>query len=208
MNSCSFCNSKQIYKLNNGHIKCGTCKKKYSQKKLKRDKEVIQAFCNNLTVLQTSVKLHLNYVSIQRRFKELRSLIITYLDEDEHLKQMKSNEFDEYIYMQNKDIYKAQNFLTFHYENKIYNRMLPSLSKYKTFNDEQELSKFLFLNKIAKLKSKNSLINTFWNYLEDFLKKYKGIQSKNFLFYLKEAEFKFNYEKKAQEEILLKLYIF
>jgi hypothetical protein len=69
---------------------------------------------------------------------------------------MSSNEFDEYVYMKNKDIYLAQNFLTFNYDNKIFNQMLPPLSKYKTFdNNEEELSKFLFLNKIAKLKRQN-----------------------------------------------------
>ena len=208
MNRCLFCNSKQIYILNNGHIKCGNCKRKISAKKYQRDKDVIHAFCKDLTILQTSKKLNLNYVSIQRRYKELRSIIITYLEEDEHLKQMSSNEFDEYVYMKNKDIYLAQNFLTFNYDNKIFNQMLPPLSKYKTFaNDKEELSKFLFLNKIAKLKSKNSLINEFWEYLENFLKKYKGIQNSNFIFYLKEAEFKFNHDIKMQEEILLRLYI-
>lgn len=208
MENCLFCNSKQLYILKNGHIKCGKCKRKISLIKYQRDKDVINAFCSNLSVLQASKKLNLNYVSIQRRYKELRSLILTYLDENETLKEMLSSEFDEYVYMKNKNIYLAQNFLTFHYENKIYNRMLPSLYKYKSFdNDKDELSKFLFLTKIAKLKSKNSLINEFWEYLENFLKKYRGVQNENFIFYLKEAEFKFNYEVKTQEEILLKLYI-
>lgn len=208
MNNCSFCNSKQIYHLKNGYIKCAKCKKKYSLKKLGRDKTVIHAFCSDFTALNTSKKLNLNYVTIQRRYKEFRSLIIEFLDKDHHLKEQSSNEFDEYIYMKNENIYLAQNFLTYHYENSVYNLMLPSLYRYRTFNQsEEELSKFLFLNRIAKLESKNSLINEFWSFLEDFLKKFKGVNSANFIYYLKEAEFKFNYNKKTQEEILLKLYL-
>lgn len=208
MNHCSFCNSKHIYHLKNGHIKCATCKRKISPIKFQRDKDIIWAFCSGMTILQASKKYNLNYISIQRRYKEFRSLIITYLDEEDYLKEMLSSEFDEYIYMVNKDIYLAQNFLTFHYENRVFNRMLPPLSKYKTFdNNKEELSKFLFLNKIAKLKSKHSLINEFWEYLENFMKKYRGIQNTNFIFYLKEAEFKFNYDLKTQKEILLNLYL-
>ena len=207
MNNCSFCNSKQIYHLNNGHIKCAACKRKYSLKKLQRDKEIIHTFCMDTTALTASKNLHLNYVTIQRRYQEFRSLITEFLDADHHLKEQSSNEFDEYIYMKNDNIYLAQNFLTYHYENSIYNLMLPSLYKYRTFEkSEEDLSKFLFLNRIAKLESKNSLINEFWDFLEEFLKKFKGVDSSNFIYYLKEAEFKFNYDRKTQEEILLKLY--
>lgn len=208
MNTCSYCNSKQIYILKNGYIKCGACKRKYSLLKLQRDKEIIHAFCSDLNVLTASKELHLNYVTVQRRYKEFRSLITEFLDEDHHIKEQKSNEFDEYIYMKNDNIYMAQNFLTYHYENSIYNLMLPSLYRYRTFSkSEEDLSKFLFLNRISKLESKNSLINDFWDFLENFLKQFKGVNSANFVYYLKEAEFKFNYEKKTQEEILLKLYL-
>ena len=208
MNRCSFCNAKQLYLLKNGHVKCAQCKRKISLIKYQRDKEIIYAFCEGQTALQTSKKFNLNYVTVQRRYKEFRSLILEYLDRDYALKEMLSKEFDEYIYMINKDIYLAQNFLTFDYEDKIYNRMLPPLYKYKTFdNDEEELSKFLFLNKIAKLENKHNLITEFWDYLEKSLKKYRGIQSKNFIFYLKEVEFRFNYDVNTQKEILLDLYI-
>ena len=207
MNNCSYCNSKQIYILNNGHIKCGTCKRKYSLKKMQRDIEVIHAFCSNENALSASKKLNVNYVTVTRRYKEFRSLITEFLDQDHHIKEQKSNEFDEYLYMKNDNIYLAQNFLTYTYDNAIYNLMLPSLYKYRTFDkSEEELSKFLFLNRISKLESKNSLINEFWDYLENFLKKFKGVNSSNFIYYLKEAEFKFNYDRKTQEEILIKLY--
>lgn len=207
MNCCSYCNSKQIYFLKNEHIKCGSCKKKYSIKKVKRDKEVIKSFCNDITALDASKMLKLNYVTIQRRYKEYRELVADFLDENHHYIEKNSNEFDEYIYMKNDNIYSAQNFLTYRYKNYIYNLMLPSLHKYRTYNKtDEELSKFLFLNRISKLESKNNLINEFWNFFENFLKKFKGVDSSNFVYYLKEAEFKFNYDKKSQEEILQRLY--
>ena len=42
----------------------------------------------------------------------------------------------------------------------------------------------------------------FWKFLEENLKKYKGVEQDNFFYYLKECEFRFNYDKKEQTEIL------
>lgn len=203
MDSCLYCHSKQIYRLSNQHIKCGHCKKKYSLKKINTHAKVIQAFCNNTTALQCHKELNLNYVTVQKKYAQLRTYIVHFLDIQYNQKKSYSNTYDEYIYLKSKNIYEAQNFLTFIYESKIYNLMLPSLYKFKTYHESKdELSKFLFLNKIAKLQSKTSLINDFWHFLEEFLKKYKGIEAKNFIYYLKEAEFKFNHTKEEQVEIL------
>lgn len=203
MQSCPFCHSKNLYSLSNGYFKCSCCKKKYSLKKIATDQKVIQAFCQNITARQCHKELQLNYVTVQNRYKKLRQFIVHYLDEQYKQKKEHSEQYDEYIYLKSKNIYEAQNFLTFIYDAKIYNLMLPSLYKFKTYHEShKELSKFLFLNKIAKLQSKTSIINDFWNFLETFLKKYKGVESSNFIYYLKEAEFKFNYTQEEQVTIL------
>lgn len=206
MTACIFCGHKHLYTLQHQHLKCARCKRKFSLKRLKRDQAIIQAFINNQTALQTSKALKVHYNTVQNRFSALRTKILYYLDE-QYQKTSNSVEYDEYIYMKNKNIYNAQNFLTFMYENNIYNLMLPSLHKFRTYDkSDEELAKFLFLNKIAKLQSKHSRINEFWNYLEKFLKAFKGVNSENFIYYLKEAEFKFNYPKELQEAILLELF--
>lgn len=203
MHICFFCQSKHTYLLSNQHIKCAQCKKKYSLKKLHTNKKILEAFCDDITAHQCHLELQLNYVTVQKKYANLRQYIAHFLDVQYNQKKTYSNTYDEYIYLKSKNIYEAQNFLTFIYETKIYNLMLPSLYKFKMYHEsKEELSKFLFLNKIAKLQSKTSLINDFWNYLEDFLKKFKGIESDNFVYYLKEAEFKFNYKKEEQIEIL------
>lgn len=208
MNQCSYCQSKQIYHLSNHYIKCAKCYKKYSPIKLQRDFDVITLFCQNINAKQAQQELNVNYLTIQKRYQNLRKLIISFLDNEYKNKKSSSNEYDEYIYLKNKNIYDAQNFLTFTYDNKIYNLMLPSLYKFKTYDkSNEELEKFLFLNKIAKLQSKNSRINEFWFFLENSLKQYKGVENKNFIEYLKEIEFKFNYTKEEQEKILKALWV-
>lgn len=206
MTTCIHCGYKHLYQLPHQHVKCASCRRKFSLKRLHTDKEVIQAFIENKTTLQTSQSLKLHYATVQNRFFTLRTKILYYLDE-KYQKTSHSLEYDEYIYIKNKNIYNAQNFLTFVYDNHIYNLMLPSLHKFRTYDkSDKELAKFLFLNKIAKLQSKHSRINEFWSYLEEFLRRFKGVKSEHFIYYLKEAEFKFNYDNEVQEALLLKLF--
>lgn len=203
MNQCSSCYSKHLYTLSNGYKKCRHCKKKFSVKKWQTHVKIRDAFCQNKTVQQCHEELHLHYVTVQRKYVQFRQFIVHYLDEQYKQKKVYSHEYDEYIYLKNQNIYEAHNFLTFIYDRKVYNLMLPSLYKFKPFHEsDKELSKFLFLNKIAKLQSKTSKINDFWNFLETYLRKYKGVKSENFIYYLKEAEFKFNYTQEEQREIL------
>lgn len=204
MNKCIYCNSDKLYYLKNEHIKCATCKKKFSLKKYKREIKLIESFCKNHTALECSKKENLNYITVSNKFMLFRKLITTFLHEEYKKRKNSKSEFDEYIYIKNENLKSSQNFLTFNYEGYIYNLMLPSLNKFGN-TQLKDISKFIKFNKIAMLKSSNSLINDFWNFLESFLKKYKGVDSKNFIYYLKEAEFKFNYSNKAQEDILLKL---
>ena len=205
MNNCSQCNNNKFYTLANGYIKCTKCKRKYSLKKIEQNKKIVQYFCEDLNALETSKQLNLTYVTVSKKFKLYRELIVSYLDTKYNNIKNDPNEFDEYIYIKNANIKNAQNFLTFNYSNYIYNLMLPPLKKFSYIEDEKQLAKFLQYNKIAKLESSNSLINNFWKFLEEFLNKYKGVDKNSFIYYLKEAEFKFNYNKKAQEDILLKL---
>lgn len=203
MNHCSSCHSKHFYILSNGYKKCCHCKKKFSVKKWQTYIKILEAFCQNKTAWQCHEELTLNYITVQKKYMQFRQFIVHYLDEQYKQKKDYSHEYDEYIYLKSQNIYEAQNFLTFIYDTKIYNLMLPSLYKFKSFHkSDKELSKFLFLNKIAKLQSKTSQINHFWNYLETYLKKYKGVKSENFIYYLKDAEFKFNYTQEEQLTIL------
>lgn len=100
--------------------------------------------------------------------------------------------------------------MTFNYEDKVYNLLMPRLHRYKNqFLDDgieetyfKEFSRFMMLNKISKIQKKENIIASFWIYFEESIVKYKGINKENFFYYLKEIEFKFNYSIKEQKEIL------
>ncbi len=214
---CIYCNNNKLYKLNTGHLKCSECKKKFNPLKIDRDIEIIECFALNLTANQSSKKLHVNYVTIKRKYELFRQLIATYLENAYRDKYVV--EYDEYIYLpQSKKkvketIFNAQNFLTFSYDRKVYNLLMPNLNRYKTqFMDDRaeevyfkEFSKFMMFNKISKTQKRENIITKFWNYFEESILKYRGINDENFFYYLKEIEFKFNFSQEEQKKILLAL---
>ncbi|MFK5881971.1 MAG: transposase [Sulfurospirillum sp.] len=216
---CPYCNSKIIYKLKSNQLKCSKCKRKFSPKKIQRDLEIIKSFCADKTIYQTSQELKLNYATVKKRFDDFRKLIAQYLEDNYIGKEIV--EYDEYIYLEHskkkidENIFDAQNFLTFCFDEKVFNLPMTDLHQYKRefLNDGlnktyfKEFSRNMMLNKIAKIQKLDNIITKFWLYFEKEILKYKGIKRENFFYYLKEIEFKFNYTSKEQKDILEKLYM-
>lgn len=204
---CIFCNHKKLYELKTGQLKCASCKKKFSLKKLEQKYKIIECFCNDLTVFQTAKELSLNYQTIKNEYEHLRKIITNFLEKEHHNKEIK--QYDEYLYLEkskqrNEKLFEAKNFLTFHYEDKVYNLLMPTIDRYKEF-EVKDFTRFMSLNKISKTDTKQTIIKSFWEFFEESILKYKGVKEENFFYYLKEIEFKFNYNQEKQKEILLSL---
>ena len=216
---CPYCNSKILYKLKSNRLKCSTCRRKFSPKKIHTDRDIISLFCQNFTAKKTAEKLKLNYVTVKKRYDDFRKLIALYLEEKYDGKEIV--EYDEYLYLEksknkiDENIFDAQNFLTFCFENRVFNLPMTDLHRYKQeflndgLNKEyfREFSRNMMLNKIAKIQKLDNTITKFWIYFEKEILKYKGIKRENFFYYLKEIEFKFNYTLNERREILEKLYM-
>jgi hypothetical protein len=215
---CIYCNCEKLYKIKSGQLKCSKCKKKFSPTKIQKDMDLIVCFCQNFPASQSAKKLGINYVTAKKKYDLFRKLIANYLELE--YKDKNVIEYDEYIYLQKskktikENIFDAQNFLTFHYTNKVYNLIMPNLKRYKNqFLDDdaakayfKEFSKYMMFNKISKTQRRDNIITKFWNFFEESILKYKGVDDKNFFYYLKEIEFKFNYSYEEQKKILLRLY--
>jgi hypothetical protein len=201
-------------------VKCSLCAKKYSLLKLQRDFDVIDAFVESTTARACAIKLNLSYQVVFNRYEQIRKLLIRHSHDYYEYKRDKLDEFEEYMYIcqsKKKDytnIIESQNFITFAYEEKVYNFLLPSLKRFQTkpsgnnseVAHQNEFKKFMLTNRISKLKTLENTIIKFWRFFEVFITPYKGVKSEYFLSYLKEAEFKFNYNKKEQKEILTYLW--
>jgi DNA-directed RNA polymerase subunit RPC12/RpoP len=212
---CPYCNHNVSYKLKTSQEKCSKCKRKFSPKRILLEKKISESFCEDKSINETAKSLKLNYITVQKRFTHYRKLISSYLEEQYALYE--TTQYDEYVYLPKskkkikENIFEAQNFLTFCYDtNKVYNLLMPNLSRYKeqylSDNLEEvyfkEFSRFMMFNKITKTEKFNNPIIEFWNFFENSIVRYKGINEANFFYYLKECEFKFNYTKEEQKEIL------
>lgn len=216
--NCPYCNHNKTYKLKTNQEKCALCKRKFSVKKLRVEKNIIECFCENISVNQTAKNLKIHYITVQKRYLSYRQYIASYLEEQ--YTQYETTQYDEYVYLpkskkkSKENIFDAKNFLTFCYDqNKVYNLLMPNLDRYKeqfiSDNLEEvyfkEFSRFMMFNKIAKINKKDNTIVEFWNFFENNIIHYKGIDNKNFFYYLKEFEFKFNYSKEKSIKILLNM---
>ncbi len=216
---CIYCQS-GLYHLQNGMVKCVTCKRKYSLEKVSRDASVIEAFVASMTVLQASERLDLSYQSVATRYDRLRRLAAGYLEHRYESEHPEAEEFEEYIYLEAskrqrpEEVFDAHNFITFGYGEQVYNVLLPSLRRFKNTMSRdgvhepyyREFKSFMRDHHIAKLRHRENTITRFWTYFEDFIKPFKGVSPEHFGLYLKEAEFKFNYNAKMQRKILQMLW--
>lgn len=213
---CIYCQHTKHYILNTGQLKCSKCKRKFSIKKYTNQTQIITYFLNGISAYKCSKELHITYVTVLKHYQNIRQYIITLLEKDYN--QSLPLEYDEYIYLpkskkkSKENIFDAHDFLTFCYnDTKVYNLLLPNLNRYKKeFLDDglqdtyfKEFSKFMMFNKIAKTNKRQNPITQFWEFFEKEILKYKGIDEKNFIYYLKECEFKFNYSKEEAKKILL-----
>ena len=212
--NCPNCNHNIIYSLNTTQKKCAKCLQKFSEKKILFEKKIITLFCEDYTVNRCVQEKNLNYVTVKKKYENYRKVLATFLENEYQNKEVK--EYDEYIYLEQskqkvkKNIFDAINFMTFNYEDKVYNLLMPNFYRYKNhFLDDgieesyfKEFSKFMMLNKISKIQKKENIIASFWIFFEESILKYKGINKENFFYYLKEIEFKFNYSTQKQKEIL------
>ena len=189
MEKCIYCSHYILYKLSDGNLKCAKCKRKFSPKKYKRKKIILDEFLNGLNPNEISKKHNFSYVSVVNEIKNIR-IEMAQICEDKFLEKNNICEFEEYLYIPNKDIYKAENFLTIDYGGLIYNIMLSDMKNYENL-DEKEIKSMFLQSRIIKIQNQLK-IQQFWDYFKIFMKKYRGVKKNNFFYYLKEAEFRFN----------------
>lgn len=217
---CIYCQS-PLYILANAHVKCVTCKRKYSPAKLERDFAVIDAFVAGESAHAGAKRLGLNYQSVSTRYHLLRALAAAHLEHCYSERREEVAEFEEYLYLEAsrrsdpEALFDARNFITFCYGARIYNVLLPSLRRFgaQMMDDgadapyRETFKSFMRNQHIARLSSRENRITEFWAFFERFIKRYKGVSEEQFGLYLKEAEFRFNYERQVMRDTLRRLWI-
>lgn len=210
---CPYCKSKRVYNLKDDYKKCSVCKRKFSPRKIETDLRVIEFFCNNINANKCSKILKVNYRTIQNRYMLFRKLIAYFLEEEHYASIHDNSSYEEYYYFtnrkkvnKNRSLYDAVNIIGFYSNRKVFTLLMPKLAKYDRGEDNKSFEDYLKWHKIYSHYAYATQLSVFWKYLEENLKKYKGVDEENFFYYLKECEFKFNYLQNRQIEILKELY--
>ncbi len=210
---CPFCNNKRLYELQNNYKKCSSCHRKFSMTKYLIDYKTIELFCTNISANKCANMLNVNYRTVQNRYTLFRKLITSYLEDLHYSLPVDNSSYEEFYYFtnnkkknKNKSLYEAINIIGFYSNGKIFTLLMPELPVYEIEEDNRSFENYLKWHKLQSQNSYKTPISIFWKYLEENLKKYKGINKENFFYYLKECEFKFNFLQSKQIEILKNLY--
>ncbi len=195
---CPYCNNVKIYRLANAQNKCARCRRKFSAKKIERRAKLFECFKKGFNATNCAKMHKMHIATVLKYFKEFRRELALKADIEFNKNSHKVTGYDEYLYLPKslkieENIDKLQHFLTLSYDNKVYNIMMPSIKKYGP-NPDKLLLKYLRFNTISKISTAQTAITNFWNYFEEFILQYKGVDSENFIYYLKEAEWRFNFE--------------
>lgn len=214
INNCPYCNCKKLYILKNDYIKCKECSRKFSLKKYNLDLKIIDFFCNDSNALETSKRLNINYRTVQNRYSLFRKLCVNYLDELYQNSVQEKSSYEEHYFFTQKDkvkkaksIYDAINIIGFFSNNRVFTLLMPALPKPLDKKEDKSFEKYLQWHKIYSAQNQTSKLKDFWIFLDESIRKYKGINSENFIYYLKECEFKFNFSKEMQQQILKDIYL-
>ena len=198
---CIYCRHPYTYLLKEEQRKCSKCKRKFSLRKVEREKTLNRLFVEGVTAREASFQTEMHFATVQRYYDTFRNNIALYCDDMYQRNSDKVSAYDEYLYLPksldpHENIGKVQHFLTLAYEGRVYNLMMPSISRLgldPNNRDEQKLlEKYLRYHTISKLSTERSTIRSFWEYFENFIVKFRGISDERFIFYLKEAEWRFS----------------
>jgi len=217
---CPFCESKLLYKVTQTSFKCSLCSRKYSIKKLEKDLDILECFCDDMSANECASFLHINYKSVKDRYMDFRKLALIHVEEIYTKNRVEFSEYDEYYFLpQNKRgkvkyLFEAIGILGMVYNNTVYTLLLPdqfshlkNAQKDIQFTYMKEYAKHLNRYKIVHFEKFDSQLIRFWIFLEEKLLHFKGISKENFIYYLKEYEFKFNHNKDNQKKILWRAWL-
>ncbi len=198
---CIYCSNPYTYELGNKQRKCSRCKRKFSPRKIAREEKLRALFIEGVNARKASEQTGMHFATVQKYFEIFRRELAIESDEQYQQNSHRVTEYDEYLYLPKslkaeENIAKIQHFLTLSYDNKVYNLMMPEIKHYRidtpTKQKSSLLLKYLSFDKVAKLSGTKNTITDFWDYFETFILQYRGVSDEQFVFYLKEAEWRFN----------------
>ena len=179
-----------------------TCKRTWSHEKYTKEMRILDCFIENKSAYDCATFLKVNYLTVTKMYQKLRLFLIQHAEELDVVQEDAFSQYDEYYYLptckRGKPTYlfDAIGILGILYGKRIHTLLLPDQFAHlqnleETSIEKETYARFLNRYKVAHYESFDNALIDFWHFLENWLDHFKGIKKENFIYYLKEAEFKF-----------------
>ena len=233
---CWFCGSYGLSRLGDKRIWCGSCHKKYSLRKLKRDLDVLYYFYLEVSARKCTCELKLNYKTVAKRYAQFRKAIMRY-SEIEFKKLPGQIEADEAyfggvrkgnrgrgafnkqvvfgILERNGKVYAtvvkdvSAKTLFEHIKKKTQKGSVFYTDDFKSYKDLKQYGKHYRVKHSKTFGKGHNHINGiegFWSFAKERFHKYHGIKKTNYLPYVKEMEFRFNHRNDDLYPLLVEIF--
>jgi len=232
---CINCGARKLYKLKDNRVKCSSCNSRYSLPKLSLDLWSLYYFSIEATAHKTAKELKVNYRTILTRFNNFRRKIAQYQEENFRILRGEIECDESYFggrrkYLRgraksNKVIVlglleRKGKIHTTVVENVTANSLLEEIKassekgsvfytdQFKSYKSLKFYRKHLTVDHQKTFgRGKNNIngLEGFWSYAKERLLKYHGVSKNNFILYLKEIEFRYNFRKQDIFKLLLEI---
>ncbi len=221
MKQCIFCHSSKLYRKSQTQWRCVTCKRTWSDAKYHKELLILEAFLANKSIRECATLCDVNYITAKNFYTKMR-LLLTSFAQERYLQQSDTfSEYDEFYYLpqtkraHNHYLFDAIGIFGMLYGEWVYTLLLPDqftpikrLMEHDMPNPEEHATyaRILQRHKVTHISRFEHRLGAFWDYFETWIAHFKGVKKENLIYYLKEAEFKFNYTQKEQKKILMQLW--
>jgi len=234
--ACPRCSGLHLYRLNDNRFKCYQCSFKYSSKKYKNDLTVLHYFSLEIPANKAAKDLGMNYKTVRSKYMQYRQEIFDYLQQEFYKLSGEIECDESYFGGKRKgprgrgSAGKIKVFGMLERQGKIFTTIVDNVTAETLLNEiksNSEKGSVFYTDKFRSYKSlkfygkhltidhnkyfKNGRLHInglegFWSFAKERLLKYHGVRNNNFLLYLKEMEFRYNYRKENLFHLLIKIH--
>jgi transposase len=221
---CPRCSEALLYRLKDNRFKCYHCSFKYSPKRFNDDLVILHYFSLEIPANKTAKDLGFSYNKVRSKYMQYRQEIYDFLQQ-EFIKLSGEIECDESYFggkrKGNRGRGAAGKIFTTIVDNVTAETLMNEIKnnsekgsvfytdKFRSYKSLKFYGKHLTIDHNKYFKNGRRHINGlegFWSFAKERLLKYHGVSKNNFLLYLKEMEFRYNYRKENLFHLLIKIH--
>jgi transposase len=233
---CPRCSSEHLYHLQDNRFKCYHCSFKYSPKKYSDDIVILHYFSLEIPANKTAKDIGCSYNKVRNKYMQYRQEIYDFLQKEFNKLSGEIECDESYFGGKRKgprgrgSACKIKVFGMLERQGKIFTTIIDNVTaetlmneiksnsekgsvfytdKFRSYKSLKFYGKHLTIDHNKYFKNGRRHINGlegFWSFAKERLLKYHGVSKNNFLLYLKEMEFRYNYRNQKLYHLLINIH--